>query len=352
MIRKILYAGSLGRGATSRYRFHALKRLGHEVIAFDVESRSAKSFLLSRLQIRFPVGPLIERINRELLQKVQQHSPELVWFDKPIFFNAETIRSIRRAGIYTVCYNQDNPFGPRNDPGWLQFRRTFGLFDLHCLVRNADVVRYRAMGLNAVKTQFSFDPVQQYPPHGGWSDMDRNREISYVGSPFEDRPQFLRTLIEQHLPVTLSGPRWNRHLSREEMRSWVRGGMLREEEYREAIWRSRINLAFVTHHNEDDVAHKAFEITASGGFLLAERTPGHQAVFEEGKEAEFFSSVEECVEKCSYYLAHPLAREIIARRGCERAWSSGYDNDFQLSQILACIPETGSRAASCEVVVG
>jgi spore maturation protein CgeB len=107
-----------------------------------------------------------------------------------------------------------------------------------------------------------------------------------------------------------------------------------DEAYRRGIWASRINLSFVTEMNEEDVAHKAFEIAACGGFLLALRTPGHQACFEEGREAEFFSTIEECAEKARYYLEHPAEREEIARRGCERARLSGYDNDTQLNRVL------------------
>jgi spore maturation protein CgeB len=110
--------------------------------------------------------------------------------------------------------------------------------------------------------------------------------------------------------------------------------MLKDAAYRENIWKSKINLSFVTQFNEEDVAHKAFEIAACRGFLLALRTPGHQACFEEGREAEFFSSIEECADKIRYYLDHSAEREGIAARGCERAAQSGYDNETQLSRVL------------------
>ena len=36
------------------------------------------------------------------------------------------------------------------------------------------------------------------------------------------------------------------------------GGHLGPDQYREEIWRSKINLSFVTQANEDDIAHKAW----------------------------------------------------------------------------------------------
>lgn len=332
---RILYVAQYDSGSTSRNRGEALRRLGNTVILFNLSDFQYSLPLLNYLQFRLPLGPFVARVNRTLLAVVEREQPDLIWFDKPIWFTPTTIAEIRRRGIRTVCYNQDNPYGLRRDGCWLQFKRVAPLFDLHCLFRSIDVERYAAMQLPFIRTQFSYDPAQNFPPPPSWSDASRTREVSYVGSPYEERPAFLRSLLLQHhLPVVISGPRWDKFLSPAEQLQWMRGGMLKDAAYRQALWQSKINLAFVTRLNEDDVAHKAFEITACGAFLLALRCPGHQAAFVEGVEAEFFSSVDECAEKIRYYLAHPAERQAIAQRGLERACTSGYDNDTQLARIL------------------
>jgi hypothetical protein len=336
MPRRILFAGPLVGGETSFYRYRSLLRLKQEVIPFDVAKYAFRWGKLNALQYRYPVGPLIAQVNAGLVDAVRAAKPDVVWFDKPLVFTAATLARIKESGALTVCYNQDNPFGPRQDGCWRQFYRIHPLIDLHCLFRKADVARYQGWGKNFIELQFSFDTAQQFPPPAGWSDSDRLRDVSFVGSPHEDRPRFLRELIFDHnLPVTLSGPKWNKVLTKEEYKLYMRGAFLKDDAYREAIWKSKINLAFVTKLNEDDVAHKAFEITACGGFLLAERTAAHQVAFEEGKEAEFFSNVEECAEKIRYYLAHPAERGQIAQRGLERATHSGFDNDTQLARVVA-----------------
>jgi len=332
---RILYVAPLESGGTCLYRYHALERLGQSILPFDISRYTPSGRIVNALRERFPVGPLISRINADLVATVRRELPEVVWLDKPTLLTPETIHSIRQTGALTVCYLQDNPFGPRNDGCWLQFYRIFKLLDLHCLLRTADIPRYQQWGLNFIKVQLSYDPAQHFPPPEGWTDKDRDREVSYIGSPYEDRPQFLRQLIEVHkLPVTISGPRWEKFLRADEYQRYLRGGMLKDAAYREGIWKSRINLAFLTHLNQEDVAHKAFEIAACQGFLLALRTAGHRLCFEEGKEAEFFSSVEECAAKIRYYLGHPTEREAIARRGCERARLCGHDNDSQLAQVM------------------
>jgi spore maturation protein CgeB len=340
MPRLILYVAPLVGGESSMYRYPSLLRLKQEVIPFDVAKYEFRWSKLNGLQYRYPVGPLIARVNAGLIDAVRAVKPDVVWFDKPLVFTRETLTRIKETGAITVCYNQDNPFGPRQDGCWRQFYRIHSLLDLHCVFRKVDVERYRRWGKNFVELQFNFDSAQQFPPPVEWSDTDRTREVSFVGSPHEERPAFMRKLIFEHkLPVIISGPRWNRFLTEEECKLFVRGAFLKDEAYREAIWQSKINLAFVTKLNEDDVAQKAFEITACGGFLLAERTPEHQVAFEEGKEAEFFSSVEECAEKIRYYLAHPAERAQIAQRGLERAACSGYDNDTQLARVTARLDE-------------
>ena len=185
--RKILYAGPLAPGNTCLYRLEAFRRLGQGMIPFAVDAYEPGSRYLAALRYRYPVGPLVGRVNRDLLRAVREHRPEIVWFDKPVHFTADTLEEVKKLGATTVCYNQDNPFGPRNDGCWMQFYKVFRLFDLHCLFRNVDVKRYAEWGLPAIKIALSYDPLQHYPPPDGWSDKNRDRKLAYTGSPLEQR---------------------------------------------------------------------------------------------------------------------------------------------------------------------
>ena len=341
--RKILYVAYLGGGNTSLYRMHALERLGQQVVPFPLEPWDPTSRYVAALQYRYPVGPLVAPINRALLRAVAEHRPEVVWLDKPVHLTRRTIETIQRGGSKVVCVNQDNPFGPRKDGCWTQFLRIFRLFDLNCLFREADVVRYREWGLPFVKLLFSYEPTQHFPPPTSWSDADRDRQVAYTGSPLEERPAFLARLGEEFgVPLAVAGPRWDKAWPPELRAKYVVGGMMKDDAYRKSIWRARINLAFLTQHNEDDIAHKAMEIAACGQFLLAERVPGHQACFVENQEAVFFGSAEECAEKARWYLERPEERARIAAAGRLRAERSGYSNDAQMSKVLERLDAFGA----------
>lgn len=334
--RRILCVCDSRPGTTSGYRLRSLQRLGQDVIVFSVPEYDPSSKYLRALRIRAPIGPFVHRINRALLRTVGEHKPDVVFFDHPTYFTKSTILQIKQTGAVTVYFNQDNPFGQRNDGCWYQLYQVFRLFDLHCAIRNSDVARFRNWGLKYVRIMLSYEPTMHFPPGRAWSDDQRPRAVSYVGSPYEERPEFLRQLGEQeHVPIAIAGPpNWKKALSRDMFARYVLDGLLLDSHYREAIWRSRINLSFVTRLNEEDIGHKSVEIAACQGFLLALRTPGHQAIFDEDREAVFFSSIEECADKCRFYLSRPDLREAIVRRGRDRTVRSGYDNDTQLARIL------------------
>jgi hypothetical protein len=333
--RRILYVTGLAPHSTTVYRLEALLRLGQEVQVFDIEPYFPRQRLLRAGFSRFPVAPFLVSINRDVQKAARSFRPDVVWFDKPTLFHRGTMQAVRKAGALSVFYIQDGPFGPRKDGIWRQFYRVYRMADLHCLFREADVARYRDWGLPWIKTMFSFDPASQFPPPATWTDANRDRPVSYIGHPHEERPAFLLQLArELRLSVFINGNRWQSLLTPGQLQ-WVQAGPhLLGDAYREAIWRSQVNISFVTRKNEDDIAHKAVETAACGGFLLALRTPGHQEAFEEDREAVFFSSIEECADKVRFYLRRPDLREAIGRRARERAVRSGYDNDTQLARIL------------------
>lgn len=78
---------------------------------------------------------------------------------------------------------------------------------------------------------------------------------------------------------------------------------------------SRINLNISLRSIHSGIPLRALDIMACGGFLLTNRQPELAAYFEEGVEFAAFESVEECVDKVHYYLAHEKERGQIAQAG-------------------------------------
>jgi hypothetical protein len=334
---RLLFVSSMHPEYYGAFRLATLHRLGLEsVTPLNQDLFHTRGFL-GKVQFRTQVGPGVQQFNREVLRLARENRVNVAWFDKPLALWPGTLRALREMGVLTIDYVNDNCFGPRRDPGWRLYRQALPEFDLHAVPRESSVRDYAQQGArNVMRIRFTFEPAVHFPPPAGWSDVDRKREVSFIGTPYDDRAEVLMQLWREGTPLTISGsePHWRRALRGDAFAAMFRDGELKVAAYREAIWQSKINLAFVTKANLDDVAHKSFEITACGGFLLAERTPEHLACFVEDQEAVFFSDVNECLAKIRRYLPDEAARMQIAEAGRLRAVRSGYDNDSMMRTVL------------------
>ncbi|HEX7158746.1 MAG TPA: glycosyltransferase, partial [Edaphobacter sp.] len=275
-------------------------------------------------------------LNHDLLGIAEREKPDLLWADKLLWMRLGTLDALRALNVVTVSYMIDNAFGPRRDPGWRLYMKGIPHYDLHVVQRDTNIADYRSRSArDVIKIQTAYEPTLHFPPPEGWSDKDRTRGVSFIGTPYDDRAQTL-TRLSSEFPVVISGNdrQWRRALSPEAFGALYREGELYQQHYREAIWRSKINLSFLTHSNQDEFVHKSFEIAGCGGFLLAERSQGHRDRFVEDEEAVFFSTYDELVAKIRRYLPDEQARARIAAAGQARALRDGYHNDRQVGLIL------------------
>ena len=334
---KIVYAGNMAPGTSALFRLWALRRAGHEVVTLSPEDYFYTNPVLHKITFRLAAGPHLQKLNRDLLRLVERERPEVFWADKVLGLQPRTLRAMRKLGVTSVSYMIDNAFGPRQDPGWRLYYQDIPEFDLHVTQREVNFAPYRARGARDVmKVQTAYEPTIHFPSPTPVTDAQRDREVSFIGTPYDDRAQVLDEVRKAGLPVVISGnPRaWARALPPESYAAMFRHGELYEREYREAVWRSKINVSFLTKSNQDEYTHKSFEIAGCGGFLLAERSEGHSARFIEGEEAVFFSGTEELKAQIRRYLPDEAARTRIAAAGQRRAERDGYHNDRVVAQIV------------------
>ena len=334
---KILYAGGQAPGSSSLYRRWALEKLGHEVMPFDIHAYLYGQPMLHKIAFRLAAGPKTQALNRDLLRVADRERPEVFWADKVLQLQPRTLEKMEEIGITTVSYMIDNAFGPRRDPGWRLYSKDVPIFDLHITQRDVSVRDLLARDARDVmKVQTAYEQTIHFAPPEPLAEASRDRGVSFIGTPYDDRAEVLTRLGAAGMPVVLSGNMrsWQRALSAKAFASLYREGELYEQQYREAIWRSKINLSFLTHSNQDEYTHKSFEIAGCGGFLLAERSEGHLSKFREGEEAVFFSGYDELLAKVRRYLPDAAARTRIAAAGHARAVRDGYHNDHQVALMM------------------
>lgn len=343
----LLYFGDLGVGQTSADRANALERLGATVQRVPVlpPERSFAARLDGILARRYQRGNWVSRVNGHLLDSVSGDY-DIVWIDKGWMLWPETVAQLKKRARYVVLFNNDNPWGPLEASRWRLLHGSLKHFDLVITPRNASVPNYLAAGVRKVRVcDFSFDRERQVPPPadeaGGYA-----YPVSFVGTATPDgagvrpdRAQFL-SQIAARMPGRLAifGSGWNKHAGNLKDARSVQPGQYGAG-YNKIIWSSECSLSFVNWAQADETSHRAYEITACRGLLVAERSPGLEASFDENTEALFFTGVDECVEKLAMIAAGRVDVEKMRHAGYLRATRSGYDNDARLRRVILATQE-------------
>ena len=238
---KILYAAGLSPNDSSLYRLWVLERQGHTIVPLNSFEFEPDHRLLRKIVHRAQAGPWVSRLNHQLLAMAEWEKPDVFWADKLLSLQPRTLKKMRRMGIVSVSYMIDNVFGVRGDPGWRLYKKDLPYFDLHVVQRDKNMVEYREHGARDVmKIQTAYEPTIHYPPPAGWCDKDRDRGVSFIGTPYDQRAEFLTRLWKEFdLPVVISGGLvWKKALGPEATAALYRGnGELFRDEYREGIWR-------------------------------------------------------------------------------------------------------------------
>jgi spore maturation protein CgeB len=162
-------------------------------------------------------------------------------------------------------------------------------------------------------------------------------DICFVGHTQPHYAERLKAIASLNIRLRIWGDAWPRYA---EKNSWAQGivaGGLWGESYPVALACAKIGLGLLGKHIPETSTTRTFEIPAMGTFLLAERTALHRQLFDEGKEAEFFSSDDEMVDKIRFYLQHDEAREQIAAAGRARCEKSGYSSLELLRKIIEAV---------------
>jgi len=183
----------------------------------------------------------------------------------------------------------------------------------------------------------AYDPETHKPMQLSEGDKKQmGGQVGFIGSWEYERAQSLFFLAKNEIQIRVWGDGWKKcKIKHPNLRIGYKS--IWGSDYARAICSFGINLCFLRKANRDLHTTRSVEIAACGDFMLAERTTEHLKLFEEGKEAVFFSSDEELLEKAKYYLLHPQERQRVAEASRQRCLKSGYSNHERLGEMLKII---------------
>lgn len=98
----------------------------------------------------------------------------------------------------------------------------------------------------------------------------------------------------------------------------------------EMFKRSKINLNITLRSILSGIPLRVLDIMGAGGFALSNYQIEIEEYFKLNEEIVVYYSIEDCLEKIGYYLAHEEEREEIAEKGCRKVRQEfSYENQFR-----------------------
>ncbi|MCP4661489.1 MAG: glycosyltransferase family 1 protein [bacterium] len=323
--------------STSCGRMEALKQLGHEVVELDMQPYLAWGGRWGgAIFRRWQWGPPLWQLNRDIHRRIARYRPDLVWIDKGPWVFARTLaaRPPRASdGPFRIHYTPDPALTFHCSR---HFLAAVPRYDLLVTTKAYEIDLYRRHGARDLLCQYpSFDPAVHRPEDPTPEEAERyGAEVAFVGAYAPGRKRYLRPVARMGVDLAIRGGGWRERCRDPELRRHVRGGNVGGRDYALALGCAEIGLGLLSPLVPDRSTTRSLEIPACGGFLLAERTDEHRALFAEGKEAEFFASEQELVAKIRYYLDHEQERERIAAAGRTRCLASGYTAAERVREIM------------------
>jgi hypothetical protein len=353
---KILFLGEISSGQTSLMRMRAFQRLGHEVEGVNtIEPWKRVSWLRRQVERRFQTGWIVDSVNGTVLNKARQFRPDLIWAEKQEHLKVETIEELRCRGARLVHFTPDPYFS-------LPWKRTrimdnaMSAFDILVYCKAYEGKDYVALGKPLIYMPLGYcDRVHRPLPSddpswksvvgflGGWEPRRERllRDLAAAGIDLKIWGRYWEflgdgkwTLRRQLILKQLAGSERFRIHRDEFLANTLQGDEVYADDYARALTGAKIGLGLLRTAWPDQHTTRSFEIPACGSMLLADRTGEHRELFEEGKEAEFFSSAEELVDKAKFYCGGESARLRVARAGFERCVKSKYAYIYRLAAVL------------------
>ncbi|MBU0894646.1 MAG: glycosyltransferase [Nanoarchaeota archaeon] len=250
-----------------------------------------------------------KEMNKNFLNLLAREKPDYLLlalnYDE---FYTETLLKIRKISPQTIIINF---FG---DDMWRydDWGRHYSLFSdyifttekKHPFFIKDGIEKEKIFFVHGVNTEF-------YKP----SKTSVKYDVSFIGGPIRDRPDYIAFLKKQGINLTLFGFQWDKFEDLKE----IYKGVLSPGDYVKLGGQTKINLSFsktaLKQKGEKDTQFKGriLEIPATNSFILIEKFYGFEK-FSKNFQRLLFSGKEDLLKKIKYYLENEKKRKEASKK--------------------------------------
>ena len=331
----ILYIGSAE--GTSLARYEAIQRLGHTAFMLDPYECLPANNLIRRWCFKTGAAGFEHVIATRIAARIPAEPFDLVVVDNGELVAPAALMAIAQRGKPIVNLNQDNPYSGRDGRRFRLFLKSLPYYRVLYAPRYSSVVAGVELGAQAA-VQFWFaaddclkDPAS-YPTALEMAPF--RAKVAFTGTWMEDRGEFIEYLLSEGIDVMVNGPRWDRYKGYERIKSRVRLGHLDQKTFFAAIAAADISIGLLSKGNLDLHTTRSMEIPALRSLLVAERTEDHEVLYEDGREAFFWSDPAECARVLKALVADPVAVERARHAGRARAVANNHFNEPLMKFVI------------------
>lgn len=292
----------------------AFEELGHQADMFDWRRflySYPEASLINRIKDRAFFELTAFRINQELKKIIRKNKYDLLLVLRGEHIYSETILFAKKFISHVVNWNTDDLFNKLNSSRHII--SAFDKYDRHFSPRPHLKEEYLSRGAKSFEVLHWYYRMGLLFPQPIIGNYTYNNDISFIGSWSKRRENILSIL--SHDKVNVYGWGWNSKVKVHNFDSWTFNKGIKINHMMNIMSVTKININILTLENRDSNNFRNYEIPASGGFQLSERSDLILDLFEEDKEIVCFSDPEELKSKCDFYLKNDSSREKIALAG-------------------------------------
>ena len=270
----------------------AIRNLGHQVVFFESFNRNTYRDFAD--------------LNRKFLEKVQAEKPDIIFcvlLGYEIWL--ETLQLVRE-GTNAILINWST------DDSWKyeQFSRFVApAFHLYATTYPEAIAKSkRDRHNNFVLTQWAANSANLAEPLPA---SQCSYPVSFIGTAYGNRPQWMVALEERGLKVECFGHGW-------------KNGPIPAEDIPKIMRDSIVSLNFgdsgmvmhgIVPGRSRQIKARVFEVPGAGGFLMTEYAEGLDRFYRIGDEISAYDGILDLAEKIRYFIGHSEERDRIAMAG-------------------------------------